>query len=174
MSEPYAAFNSPTFETERDTDNAVSSRRSLPMMVMIATFMVAAIGCGGDDPASGITITDARMAVPTTDDGAIYLTVANRGDRDDQLVGATTKISPMTHLHRSSIDDSGRAGMDMVARVPVPAGSTVKLEPGGVHLMVMSPEPVAVGGRFDLTVMFRDSSPVRTTVEVVAVVEPKP
>jgi copper(I)-binding protein len=180
MSEPYVSSDSADHETRRDTGCAVSSPRRIHLVIVIVALMAVAIGCGGDDeggsqPGSetaSIVITDARMALPAAGDGAIYLTVENQSDRDDEVVGATTTISLMTHFHQSNIAGDGLADMDKLAGIPVPAGATVRLEPGAVHLMAMSPEPVSVGDRFEMTVLFRDAGPIPTTVEVVQLVEP--
>ena len=153
-----------------------------------AALVVAAVGmlasCGSDDgnaaqssPAGDdITVSEARMAVPATEDGAIYLTITNAGDTDDELVGALSDITSMMHFHRSDIAESGEATMpedDMHGGgLAVPAGDTVRLEPGARHLMAMRAAPVSVGDRFALTLLFRDAGQVVTEVEVVQVVEP--
>ena len=49
-------------------------------------------------------------------------------------------------LHRS-VNDNGQERMEMVDSVPVPAHGEVKFEPGGYHLMCMSPTAEAARGR---------------------------
>ena len=46
--------------------------------------------------------------------------------------------------------------------LPIPGGSTVKLEPGGTHVMLTElGEPLVAGQRIELTLRFADS-PQRT------------
>jgi len=59
-------------------------------------------------------------------------------------------------LHRS-VDDNGQERMEMVGSVPVPAHGEVKFEPGGYHLMCMSPTAAVARGRsVPVTLRFKD------------------
>jgi periplasmic copper chaperone A len=59
-------------------------------------------------------------------------------------------------LHRS-VNDNGQERMEMVDSVPVPAHGEVRFEPGGYHLMCMSPTAEAARGRsVPVTLRFQD------------------
>jgi copper(I)-binding protein len=57
--------------------------------------------------------------------------------------------------------------MQQVASIPVPAGETVTLEPGGLHMMLIDlASPLTAGDTFELTLEFASGAKVTTTVEV--------
>jgi len=61
-------------------------------------------------------------------------------------------------LHRS-LNDNGQERMEMVDSVAVPAHGQVTFEPGGYHLMCMSPTAdVARGRSVSVTLRFKDGS----------------
>lgn len=70
----------------------------------------------------------------------------------------------------------GQAGMQMggmamqmvpVEKVAVPAGGTVELKPGGLHIMLMDlKRPLAAGDRFTVTLRFERSGEQQVEVEV--------
>jgi copper(I)-binding protein len=71
-------------------------------------------------------------------------------------------------------DESEDGGMDMgtmtmqqVAEIALPAGETVTLQPGGLHLMLIDlAEPLEIGDTFDLTLDFAEADDVTVSVEV--------
>jgi copper(I)-binding protein len=149
-----------------------TGRGLLAVVALLLALGASAAACSSD-PASGdasgadaLTVTDARAAVDSDPSGAaIYLTVRNDGDADDQLTGAST-AEGSGMLHESS-DDGGRATMRMLSEMEVPAGGELVLEPGGAHLMVAVPDG-RVGDRFDLTLTFAEAGDVVVPVELVS------
>ncbi len=118
---------------------------------------------------------------------AAYFTVRNTGDEDDALVGASADVAGRAELHESrpATTESkaegsmggqtmgGSGGNDMamemvpVDRITVPAGGSVELKPGGLHVMLMDlKRPLAVGDRFQLTLRFEKSGEQTVEVEV--------
>ena len=73
------------------------------------------------------------------------------------------------HRHGGRGDDMGGGMMTMqpVESIPVPAGETVALEPGGYHVMLLDVKKVlAVGDTIDVTLTFEKAGEVTTTAEV--------
>lgn len=143
------------------------------MVLLVAAFTLAA--CGGQAPAAddngaaetgdkGLVIEDiwARPGEPG-DHSAVYMTITNEGDADDTLVAASAPMA-VTELHESMEHDHV-ISMEHVHEIPIPAGETVTLEPGGLHIMLMDlTEELAPGDTFDLTLTFAEAGEV--TVEV--------
>ena len=72
------------------------------------------------------------------------------------LVGAASPGCGDLMLHRS-VSDNGQERMEMVDSVAVPAHGEVRFEPGGYHLMCMSPTAEAARGRsVPVTLRFQD------------------
>jgi copper(I)-binding protein len=96
------------------------------------------------------------------------VTIENRGDGPDRLIGADTDAALAVEIHRTVIEDDGRAFMRLLEDVVLPAGESVRFRPGELHLMVVVPdERVRVGGTFEVTLLFERSAPLTLEVEVV-------
>jgi len=64
-------------------------------------------------------------------------------------------------------DGFAMMGMREIEELPVPAGSTVLLVPGGNHLMLIDlAEDLVPGSEFDLTLTFAEAGDITVTVEV--------
>jgi copper(I)-binding protein len=69
--------------------------------------------------------------------GVIYLTIRNSGGVSDRLLKAKTDVCLVTEIHKSFVEDN-RMMMERVSGgIEIPAGGSVKLEPGSYHLMLM-------------------------------------
>ena len=107
----------------------------------------------------------ARPTPPGASTGAAYLSIANRGKAPDSLVRASTPRAQTTELHSMSMDGNIMR-MRQVPAVAAAAGATVKLEPGGYHLMLLGlKQPLKAGERFPLTLHFEKAG--QLTVEIV-------
>ena len=61
----------------------------------------------------------------------------------------------------------GAMSMQEVDSIPLPAGETVSLEPGGYHIMLLElAEPLEDGTTFELTLMFEEAGEQTVTVTV--------
>jgi copper(I)-binding protein len=147
------------------------------MRVRLATALSGLVlviaGCGSDAAPLGpgqpaLQVSTAQASAPVAGASQLVLSIENRGDGADRLVGAETDAALAIEIHRTVIDDDGRASMRMLDDIVIPAGETVRFRPGGLHLMVVVPdERVRVGGTFAVTLRFERSAPVTLVVEVV-------
>lgn len=109
-----------------------------------------------------------RATIGADRPGVVYLTIRNTGSTDDALFGLVTPVAEMPMLHETVVTD-GIASMPHAMSVPVPAGQTVALEPGGFHAMLMGlTEALDKGATFPLTLTFQNAGEVTVTVEVLA------
>jgi copper(I)-binding protein len=84
-----------------------------------------------------------------------YMTVRNDGDTDAVLTGASSPSCGMVMLHKSE-DSSGMAMMMDMQTITIPAHGSVTFQPGGYHLMCMSPA-MKLGDTVKLTLSFQDA-----------------
>ena len=102
-----------------------------------------------------------------------YIAVKNNGATPDRLVGANGEIAGKAEIHDMNIDANGVMTMRQLADgVEIPAGGTVELKPGGMHIMFMDLNRVPKDGeKFKGALIFEKAG----TVEVEFRVEkPKP
>lgn len=86
--------------------------------------------------------------------GVGYLTLRNTGSAPDRLVAAESPAARVVELH-THIRDGEVMRMRPVEAIAVPPGATVRLEPGGLHLMLIGlARPLARGESVPVTLRF--------------------
>lgn len=84
----------------------------------------------------------------------------------DKLVSASAGVSKAVELHTMEMDGNVMR-MREVGTIDVPAGKTVELKPGGLHVMFMGiGKPLKVGDSFPLTLRFEKSGEVKVEMKV--------
>jgi len=141
------------------------SRRSFAalLIVLIAGHAIAA--CSG----GSMTVTEAwaRPSMGMDRAGAAYLVIRNDTGKNDALIGASSSASARAELHETSTASDGMTGMAPVSEIPVAAGGSATLEPGGFHIMLIDlVEPLVAGQTIDITLTFRGAGEVTVTAEV--------
>lgn len=117
------------------------------------------------EPAVEIDRAWAKATPPTATVGAIYMTMRNGGDAPDRLVGADSNVSERAEVHLMKVEDGVASMQRLVDGVELPSGSEVRLEPGGLHLMLIGlTAPLVEGRTIVLRLDFERSGTV--TVEV--------
>jgi len=105
-----------------------------------------------------------RPTAPGMPMGVAYLSIANRGKSADTLVGASSPVADKVEMHETSIVD-GMARMRPLSAIDIPPGATVKIQPGGIHLMLVGLKtPLERGKTAPLVLEFRDAG--RITVQL--------
>ena len=145
-------------------------------MVVLALLAALATGCGGgeglESGSPDLRFSQAQASGPVAGVSQLVVTIDNRGDGADRLVAAETDAALAVEIHRTVIDDDGRAFMRSLDDVVIGAGETVRFRPGDLHLMVVVPdERVRVGGTFEVTLRFERSAPVTLEVEVMELLD---
>jgi copper(I)-binding protein len=79
----------------------------------------------------------ARATLPNAPVGGGFLTITNTGSEDDTLVSATSPAAGEVQLHEMKMDGDVMKMAELPGGIAVPAGATVTLAPGGLHLMFM-------------------------------------
>ena len=109
-----------------------------------------------------------RATVGADRPGVFYVEITNAGGMDDALVGIATPAAGMPMLHETVVTD-GIASMPHAMSVPVPAGQTVQLAPGGYHGMLMGlTHALKEGDSFPVRLTFETAGEGTITVEVLS------
>lgn len=106
-----------------------------------------------------------RATPPGAEVAAGYLTLHNTAGRPVKLTGASSPLATV-EMHETRTEN-GLSRMRPVQEVTVPAGGTVKFEPGGHHFMLVGlRQPLKAGDRVPLTLRFEGEAPVEVHLEV--------
>jgi copper(I)-binding protein len=116
----------------------------------------------------------AREMPPGQTNSAAFMTLVNTGDRPVALVAATCDCADRAELHAHRHRD-GMMSMERVARLEVPAGGRVALEPGGYHLMLLGlKRPLRAGEQVGITLLDEQGGAYSAQLPVVSLVKPAP
>lgn len=114
--------------------------------------MAAALSCTAAPVA--ISHAWARATAPGQNVGAAYLEL--KSTTDLMLTKAESPAAGSVEVHTMSMKD-GVMEMRMQDTLELPAGQAVKLEPGGLHLMLFDlKKPLKVGESVPMTLRFQD------------------
>jgi copper(I)-binding protein len=83
-----------------------------------------------------------------------YFSVTNHGAAADSLVAIRSQF-PRSEVHSTETDANGVARMQAVPALEIPAGGSVELKPGGLHVMFMGLDhPIEAGDHVPATLVF--------------------
>ncbi|MBP1846784.1 uncharacterized protein YcnI/copper(I)-binding protein [Rhizobium petrolearium] len=138
--------------------------------------MAMMAGNGAANPASAavvklgdLEITGAftKAMLPGQPVGGGYFTVKNNGQTDDVLVSATSPIAGAVELHEMAMQGDVMKMRRLDTGIAIPAGKTVELKPGGLHMMFMKvTEPFKAGGEVPVTLTFEKAGKVELKLQV--------
>jgi copper(I)-binding protein len=107
-----------------------------------------------------------REAPPGAHMLAAYMTLKNTGEHQRVLVKVKSPNFKHVMLHKSEVVE-GVARMTHIDEIAVPAGATVTLEPGGLHLMMPAPENrLTEGDHVRFLLLFADGNSIEVQAEV--------
>ncbi len=124
-----------------------------------------------------MTVTDirARPSLGAAHNSIVWMTIRNTSAMPDRLLRAEGDVANRVELHTHVMEShGGRVVLRMrpVADIPVPAEGEARLEPGGLHVMLIGVRhPLRPGDRFGLRLIFENASPVEITVPVLKLSE---
>ena len=96
-----------------------------------------------------------RATLPNAPVGAGYITITNKGTADDTLVSATSPVAGVTQIHEMKMEGDVMKMNELPDGLVIPAGQSVTLAPGGLHIMFMDlKEPLVEGSMVPVTLTF--------------------
>lgn len=101
--------------------------------------------------------------------GGGYLAVTNEGKADDRLlsVAVSPERAGKVQLHEMKVENDVMKMREVDGGIAVPAGQTVELKPGGLHIMFLDiPKPFVDGETIKATLTFEKAGPVEVEFTV--------
>lgn len=109
-----------------------------------------------------------RSTVPGQQAAGGYLSLTNRGAAADRLQSVRSEVAAQVELHAMSMDGDVMR-MRQLPAIELPAGATVALQPGGLHLMLLGlKRPLKAGDSVPLTLSFEKAGELQLRVPVSA------
>ena len=99
--------------------------------------------------------------------GGGFLTIENKGTVPDKLIGASTDAAGKIEVHEMAVTDGVMKMRPLENGLAIEPGKSVKLAPGGYHLMMMDlKNPLKEGEKLPVTLQFEKAGKVAVTLDV--------
>src|SRR5215212_10433248 len=107
--------------------------------------------------------------------GGGYLTIDNKGSTPDRLLGGSADIADRVQIHEMSMNNGVMTMRPLDKGLAIEPGKTVKLAPGGYHLMLLDlKSPLKQGDRLPVTLEFEKAGKVKLSLDVQGVGAQRP
>jgi copper(I)-binding protein len=136
--------------------------------VRITTILLSAAMINGAAMAQTLTVIDAwvRATVPAQNATGAFLKLTIKG-ADATLIAASSPVAGVTQIHEMVMSEGVMRMREVTGGVPLKAGQSFELKPGGYHIMMMDlKQPVRAGDRVPLTLTFKQANGQQTTTQV--------
>lgn len=149
------------------------SIRKLTLMPLVCAALAASLVAGparADDVKAGdLVISQAwsRATPKGAKVGGGYLTIENKGSSPDRLVGASADVAGKVEVHEMSMEHGVMKMRPLENGLTIAPGKTVKLGPGGYHLMMMDLKaPLKLGEKVPVTLDFEKAGKATVSLDV--------
>lgn len=96
-----------------------------------------------------------------------YLNIANKGAAADRLVGGSADVAGKFEIHEMSMNNGVMTMRPLDKGLVIEPGKTVKLAPGGYHLMLMDLKgALKQGDKVPVTLEFEKAGKVKVSFDV--------
>jgi len=170
--------------TPRRTGSLSTLALARALAASLLLWVWACSGSGGSQvEAEGLILKDAwaRASAMSSGAGAAYVTVENTTERVEKLLSASvaSSVARAAEIHETTTVSVGPSStsipsgapemmsMREVSSIQIPAGATLRMEPGGYHIMLLDlAEPLVAGQEFTLNLGFMNAGVVSIPVKV--------
>lgn len=141
------------------------------ILFLLAVTSLLLIGCSPTAGEEGIEVQDVwgPSSPSAAPNGAIYMVITNNSGQDDQLLGIITNACAAVELHEMQMAENDVMVMRQVpgGTIDLPAGESVELKVGGLHVMCIDKQLDFIDGeRFPITLDFATAEDQQVVVEI--------
>ena len=139
-----------------------------PYIALLCTALLHTPFVSAETTADTLVISEAwvREGPPTASVLAAYMRIDNPGATDQIITAVSSPRFERVEMHRTEVVE-GVARMLPQEQLVVPAGGSITLEPGGLHLMLINPTlPVSAGESVTLRLQLTGDNCTSTTAVV--------
>jgi copper(I)-binding protein len=145
-----------------------SIARTLAYAVVLAA-VVAAPARAQEVKAGDLVITQgwSRATPGGAKIGSGYLTIENKGATADRLIASSADVAGKAEVHEMAMNNGVMTMRPLDKGLTIEPGKTVKLAPGGSHLMLVDlKNPLKQGDKVPLTLEFEKAGKVNLSLDV--------
>lgn len=145
--------------------------------LVVVTALSAAGAAAQDVTAGSLVISQpwSRATAPSAKVGAGYMTITNKGTTPDRLVGGSLPQAGRFEIHEMTMADGVMKMRPLDNGLEIKPGETVKLAPGGFHVMFMNlKEPLKQGETLKGELKFEKAGTVAVEYAVGAIAAQSP
>ena len=148
-----------------------SVARAIAAIAMLGCFLSASARAQ-EVKAGDLVITQAwtRATPGGAKIGGGYLTIENKGSAPDRLIGGSADVAGKVEVHEMAMNDGVMTMRPLEKGLAIEPGKTVKLAPGGYHLMMFDlKSPLKQGEKLPVTLEFEKAGKVQVSLDVAGV-----
>lgn len=144
------------------------------LLTLAALVFVGLTVWAAEPPTMRVADAWARPSIGQSKSTAAYLSIFNDGEADDVLERVRSPKVETVEMHQTTMTSEGVMQMRKVeGGLPVPAGGSLALSPGGTHLMLLGlKEALNAGDEIVLTLEFTHAGAIELRVPVSASAPP--
>jgi copper(I)-binding protein len=145
-----------------------SIARAMAALAMLSC-LIAAPARAEEVKAGDLVITQAwtRATPGGAKIGGGYLTIENKGAAPDRLIGGSADFAGKIEVHEMAMNNGVMTMRPLDKGLAIEPGKTVKLAPGGYHLMMFDlKNPLKQGDKVPVTLEFEKAGKVNLSFEV--------
>src|SRR5260370_22898581 len=103
----------------------------------------------------------ARATPSTAEAGGGFLAITNTGTTPDRLIAVKSPAADKVEIHEMKMDGNIMRMRELEKGIEIPPGATVKLKPGGFHIMFMRLNaPFAKDAKVPATLVFEKAGSI--------------
>ena len=147
---------------------SASIARAIACAIMLV-YLLAAPAFAEEIKAGDLVITQAwsRATPGGAKIGGGYLTIQNKGSAADRLIGGSADVADKVQVHEMATTNGVMTMRRLDKGLSIEPGKTVKLAPGGYHLMLLDlKSPLKQGDQVPVTLEFEKAGKVKLTFDV--------
>ncbi|MCA1470018.1 copper chaperone PCu(A)C [Bradyrhizobium sp. IC3195] len=136
----------------------------------VAMLLGTSAGVAAEDVKAGDLVVSQAWSRATPGGAKVaggYLTIENKGSAADRLVSVSADIAGKAEIHEMAMDNGVMKMRALDKGLAIEPGKTVKLAPGGNHLMLQELKgPFKQGDKVPVTLQFEKAGKITVALDV--------
>ncbi|SPP95163.1 conserved exported protein of unknown function [Bradyrhizobium vignae] len=151
-------------------NKGITMKKTKLALLTISLLLTGCAVASADDVKAGDLVISQAWSRATPGGAKVaggYLIIENKGTAPDRLVSVSADIAGKAEVHEMAMDNGVMKMRPLDRGLVIDAGKTVKLAPGGSHLMLQELKgPLKQGDKVPVTLQFEKAGKVAVSLDV--------